>query len=126
LLVAAGVFVVSAVTLLIPQTGLFSRALTAPSAVAPKAELTPGDVERVLAYARGMQPDDTLVQVRPGVFAKRSNVEGVDIGGTRLYYDVAAHQSFGPLRAGAVRESDVTIVGREATNGFLIVVYTKK
>ncbi|HEU5316331.1 MAG TPA: hypothetical protein VFX49_09495 [Chloroflexota bacterium] len=126
LLVAAGVFIVTALALLIPQTGLFSRALSAPSAVAPQTQLGPADVERVLAYARSMQPDDTLIQVRPGVFAKRSNVEGIDVGGTRVYYDVASHQSFGPLRAGTVRESDVTVVGREATNGFLIVVYTKR
>lgn len=126
LLVAAGVFVVSALALLIPQTGFFSRSLTTPSAVAAQAPLDPAGLERVLTYARSMQPDDALVQVRPGVFAKRSNVEGIDVGGVTVYYDIASHQSFGPLRSGKLRESDVTILGREATNGFLILVYTKK
>jgi hypothetical protein len=126
LLVAAGVFIVTAVALLIPQTAFFSRGLTAPITVAPQPQLGPADVERVLTYARSMQADDALVQVRPGVFAKRSNVEGIDVGGTKVYYDIASHQSFGPLRAGTLRETDVNVIGREAQNGFLILVYTKK
>jgi hypothetical protein len=126
LLVAAGTFIVTALALLIPQTALFQRGLTAPTTVVPQPQLAPSDVERVLTYARSMQPDDALIQVRPGVFAKRSNVEGIDVGGVRVYYDIASHQSFGPLRAGKLRESDVEVIGREAQNGFLIVVYVKK
>ena len=126
LLVTAGVFVVSALALLIPQTPIFSRALSAPSVTAATPPITASDVETVLSYARAMQPDDALVQVRPGVFAKRSNVHGVEIGGRTLFYDIAAHQSFGPLRSGKLAESDVNVIAREAQNGFLILVYTRK
>jgi hypothetical protein len=80
----------------------------------------------VLDYARSMQPDDVLVQVRPGVFAKRSNVSGVDIGGRKVYYDIVSHQSFDPLSTGKLAESDVRMVGREAENGFLILIYVRK
>ena len=126
LLVAAGVFVATALVLLIPQTTLFSRALTTPNTTAPVPDLSPADLDTVLSYARGMQPDDTLVQVRPGIFAKRSNVHGVELAGRTVYYDIAPHQSFGPLRSGKLTESDVTILGREAQSGFLILVYARR
>ena len=127
LLVATSVFIVTALAFLIPQTPFFIRKLTAPSAapVAP-AQLSPDELERVFAYARSMQPDDDLVQVRPGVFAKRSNVHGVTIDGTTYYYDVAAHQSFGPLRSCALSESQIQVIAREAQPGFLVLVYTRK
>ncbi len=125
LLVATIVFIITALAILIPQTPFFVRQLTAPTTV-PVASLHPDQLEHVLSYARAMQPDDTLVQVRPGVFAKHSNVHGVQINGTTYYYDVASHQSFGPLRSGALTESQITVVGREAQPNFLIVVYTKK
>ena len=126
LLVAAGVFIVTAVALLLPQTSLFSRSLTAPRVAVGGPTISPDDVNSILSYARSMQPDDELIQVRPGVFAKRSNVEGVEVAGTRLYYDIVSHQSFGPLSSGKLAEAQVRVVGREAQNGFLIVVYTRK
>ena len=66
LLVATAVFFVSALAILLPQTPIFVRKLAAPSAVplAP-AQLSPDQLEHVLSYARVMQPDDELVQVRP-------------------------------------------------------------
>ena len=124
LLVATAVFIITALAFLIPQTRFFTQKLAAPS-VAP-ASLSSDQLEHVLSYARAMQPDDTLVQVRPGVFAKSSNVNGVPLNGTTYYYDIASHQSFGPLRSGALTESQVDVVGREANPNFLILVYTKK
>jgi hypothetical protein len=108
-----------------PHTALFSRSLTAPR-TASGPGLSPDNLETVLSYARSMRPDDDLVQVRPGVFAKRSNVEGVEVGGTRAYYDIASHQSFDPLSTGKLAESQISVIGREAQNGFLILVYTRK
>ena len=127
LLVATAVFIVTALAFLIPQTPPFLRQLTAPSAapLAP-AQLSPGQLEHILSYARAMQPDDTLVQVRPGVFAKHSNVHGVTLDGTTYFYDLASHQSFGPLRSGALTESQINVVGREAQPNFLVLVYTRK
>ena len=124
LLVATAVFIVTALAFLIPQTPFFTRKLAAPR-VAPAA-LSPEQLDHVLSYARAMQPDDTLVQIRPGVFAKSSNVNGVQLNGTTYYYDIASHQSFGPLRSGAVSESQIDVVGREAQPNFLVLVYTRK
>lgn len=135
-LVAAVVFVVSALALLLTQTGVWVTRPVSPSTTAAERiaavngaaapVLSPAQVEHVLTYARAMQPDDSLVQVRPGVFAKRSNVEGVLVDGKTVYYDVLPHQSFGPLRAGQVTEQQVHILSREAQNGFVVLVYTKK
>jgi hypothetical protein len=137
LVVAAGVFVVSALALLLSQSGFMSRssAVTAPAAVsstgstgsavaAPK--LTPAEIETVVSYARAMRADDALVQVRPGVFAKRSSVHGVPVNGATVYYDILPHQSYGPLRSGELTEQQINVISREAQNGFMVVVYTKK
>ena len=126
LLVATTVFVITALALLIPQTPFFARKLTTPSISPAPATLSAAELDHVLSYARAMQPDDTLVQVRPGVFAKASNVQGVTLNGVTYYYDIASHQSFGPLRSGAVTESQINVIAREAQPNFLVLVYTRK
>jgi hypothetical protein len=73
-----------------------------------------------------MRADDTLVQVRSGVFAKRSNVEGVQVGGRTVYYDLLPHQSFGPLRSGRVAESQVDVLARETAGDALVLIYALK
>jgi hypothetical protein len=86
------------------------------------------DAERglVLSYVQTLRPDDPLVPVRPGVEAKRSNVQGVRLGSRTVYYDIVGHQSFGPLASGRVREADVDILSREGTPPFVVLVYTLK
>jgi hypothetical protein len=137
LVIASGVFIVSALALLLSQSGLFgargaaaSPAVSAPAAPAaatsPATPLPAAELETVLSYARAMQTDDVLVQVRPGVFAKRSNVQGVSVGGKTVYYDILPHQSYGPLRSGKVSESQVNVLARDAQGGFMVLVYTMK
>ena len=123
-----------AAALIAPQVSPFLRhATTATSAAtmsnttsSPPPTLTRSDLETVASYAGQMRADDTLVQVRPGVFAKRSNVEGVQLGGRTVYYDILPHQSFGPLRSGKVAESQVNVLTRETSGDFLLLVYTLK
>jgi hypothetical protein len=133
LVAGAAVFVASAAALVLPSLAGAARIQgTTVSAVAPSAAasapaaLSAADLERVLAYASTVRPDDSLVQVRPGVFAKRSNVHGVVVGDRTVYYDVQPHQSFGPLRSGALAESDVDILGRQTVDGTQVVVYAPK
>ena len=92
----------------------------------PTPILAPTQLDDVASYARAMRPDDALVQVKPGVFAKRSNVEGVNVDGHTVYYDVVPHQSFGPLRSGKVTESQVNVLARDTSGDALILVYTIK
>jgi hypothetical protein len=86
------------------------------------------DVERslVLSYVETLRPDDPLVEVRPGVQTKRSNVEGVHLEDRTVYYDIVGHQSFGPLASGRVGERDVDILSREGAPPFVVLVYARK
>ncbi|HXI18737.1 MAG TPA: hypothetical protein VNM48_20420 [Chloroflexota bacterium] len=133
LLVAGAVFIVSALAMLVSQADLFQRAVSSTSAttvqspaIGPTVALAPADIERVLSYARAMQPDDALIQARPGVFAKQSNVQGVTVNGATVYYDIVSHQSYGPLRSGQLTESQVKILARDAQSGSMILIYAKK
>jgi hypothetical protein len=108
-----------------------SAAGTGPSAgpVAPAPAVPAWSAQHtseVLSYVDGMRPDDSLVQVRPSVFAKRSNVQGLAVAGRTVYYDVFPHQSFGPLRTGKATERDVNVLAREADGNTLVLIYTLK
>jgi hypothetical protein len=58
------------------------------------------------------------------VQAKRSNVEGVRLGGRTVYYDILGHQSYGPLGRGHVGEDGVVLLERSASGPFRVVIYT--
>ncbi len=98
----------------------------APSARAALPAWSAADTAQVLSYVDGIRPDDALVQVRPGVFAKRSNAEGLSIAGRTVYYDVFPHQSFGPLRTGETTERDITVLAREVDGDTLVLIYALK
>lgn len=133
LVLVAVVFVISAGALLLSQSGLFSwtTASSAPATVSAPAPavvtpLAPAELQNVLSYARTMRTDDPLVQVRPGVFAKKSNVEGVQIAGRTVFYDLVPHQSYGPLGSGKIKKSQMDVLARDTDAGALILVYVKK
>ena len=98
----------------------------APQIVQPVDTLSPDDVAFVLSYAQDVRPDDALIQVRLGVFAKRSNVQGLPLHGRTVYYDVLPHQSYGPLRAGTLAVSDALILARHTTGNSTVLIYTRK
>jgi hypothetical protein len=85
-----------------------------------KSQLSAEEYNVVLSYAGGMNPKDSLVTMPTGVMAKRSNVEGIDLNGRRVYYDLAADQSFGPIRSGKVAVEDVTFLWRTGP----VLIYT--
>ncbi len=97
-----------------------------PAAAAPPAE-SPITVEEVVAtvlsYVENERPDDPLVQVADGVWAKRSNYFGITIGGTVYYYALFPHASFDPLSRGAVSRDQVRIVRTLGESGFRIIIY---
>ncbi|MBI3971597.1 MAG: hypothetical protein HY332_09945 [Chloroflexi bacterium] len=88
--------------------------------------LTEAESRHVLSYVEGHRTDDPLVEVRPGVYAKRSNVQGVEVNGRTVYYDLAGHQSFGPWRSGKVKESEVEILARAGEPPFTVIMYALK
>src|SRR5262245_46716112 len=85
LLLLGGAFLVSAVAFLLPAVaGPLQRATQRERrevATGPPAPLSAAERDLVLGYAGALQPDDALVEVRAGVQAKRSNVEGVRLQG---------------------------------------------
>jgi hypothetical protein len=119
-------FLVWAVTALLPTFAepLQRVAARREVATAPPPPLTGEQRTRVLGYAGAFQPDDALVEVRPGVQAKRSNVEGVRLGGRTVYYDILGHQSYGPLGSGRVAEDGVDLLERSGSGPFRVVIYT--
>jgi hypothetical protein len=136
LAVLAVAFLASAGVFLAPGiAGSFQRATPGPTTsggVGPGptgatwAPLTAEERAHVLSYAGALQPDDLLVEVRPGVQAKRSNVEGVRLDGRTVYYEVVGHQSFGPVGRGRVREQDAVVLARDGEAPFQVVIYALK
>jgi hypothetical protein len=80
-------------------------------------------VEVVLSYASQMRADDGLVEVRPGVWAKSSNVYGVSVGGTAFYYQIGGHASFDPVSLGRITPDQAQVVRILEQPGFTIAIY---
>jgi hypothetical protein len=133
-LASAGVFLVPGIARSFqratPVPAAIGSAAPSPAGVDPAgatlAPLTAEERARVLSYAGALQADDPLVEVRPGVQAKRSNVEGVSLDGRTVYYDVVGHQSFGPVARGRVREQDVVVLALAGEAPFQVVIYALK
>ena len=128
---AAAAFLVSAWLFLAPgligTAGLGRTAsLIWTAASATPLPLAAAERTLVLSYVESYRANDALVEVRPGVEAKRSNVEGVRLDGRTVYYDVLSHQSFGPLRSGRVGRDDVHILSREGDGPVAVVIYALK
>lgn len=87
---------------------------------ANRADLT----STILSYIENEREDDPLVQVSGGIWAKRSNVEGISINGTRYYYALLPHASFDPLSRGQVSLDDIQIVQEIREGEFTILIYT--
>ncbi len=95
------------------------------SAVHPPAlHSAPADpAATVLSYASQGRAGDELVEVRPGVWAKSSNIYGLSIDGATYYYQVSPHASFDPLSQGRVGAGEVRVVQIFEESGFDVVVY---
>ncbi len=97
---------------------------TMPDRIIEKPVTKPDLFRTIVSYIDSEREDDPLVQVRPGIWAKRSNVEGVLINGTRYYYALLPHASFDPLSRGEVSLDDIQIVQEISEGDFTIVIYT--
>ncbi len=131
-LASAAVFIAPGVATLwertwVPTTTAHSASLrqTAPSITADTA-LTDTERSMLLSYVDTFRPEDALIEVRPGVQAKRSNVHGISLEDRTVYYDIAGHQSFGPLASGKVRESQVQVLWRLDDGPFRVLFYSLK
>ena len=103
--------------------GASELAIALPESVEPAPQ---AEIDAVLAFVQTMQVSDVLVEVRSGVLAKRSNVEGVRVGQRTLYYDVFPDQSFGPLRSGRWNPGEVRVLARISEGDTLVLIYERK
>jgi len=78
----------------------------------------------ILSYIENEREDDPVIQIKAGVWAKRSNVEGISIDGIRYYYAILPHASFDPLSRGEVSLDDIHIVQEITEGDFKIIIYT--
>ncbi len=93
--------------------------------VRPHVTTSSDEVTRIiLSYLDDNRPDDPLVEVRSGVWAKSSNYHGVMIGGTCYYYALLPDQSFDPLSRGAVGPGDIQIVREIHDVDSTVIIYT--
>ncbi|MCL4499174.1 MAG: hypothetical protein M1335_02890 [Chloroflexi bacterium] len=101
----------------------FSSLFTTPQpAVEPSSTVNP-----VLAYAltwRGPRLDP-LLTVRPGLEVKSSNYDGIKIGNTRYYYDLAPQPSFDPLSRGALSEHQIRVIAIVGNFPHRVLIYIR-
>ena len=101
----------------------FSNLLPSP----PPAVEPSSTVDQVLAYAlnwRGPQLDP-LLTIRPGLTVKSSNYDGIKIGNTRYYYDLAPQPSFDPLSRGDLSEHQIRVTAIVGNFPHRVLIYTR-
>jgi len=102
-------------------TGLLARAAPAPIPV-----VSSPPVAQVLDYALGRRgpAEDPPVALSSGLRVKSSNFNGVRIGDTTYYYNLAPHPSFDPLARGEVTARQIQVVAVVGDPPERVMVYT--
>jgi hypothetical protein len=95
--------------------------LPAGTPFASKSDLTPV-VETVRGSLSGAI-NDPLIDVKPGVSARASNLRGLSMGGSIYYYYVEGRANFDPLSRGAITSDSVEIMLRDSNGPSEIVIY---
>jgi hypothetical protein len=67
--------------------------------------------------------DDPLIDVKPGVSVRASNLRGLSMGGSTYYYYVEGHTNFDPLSRGVIKSDSVEIMLRDNSGPSSIVIY---
>ncbi|MEI7644341.1 MAG: hypothetical protein WCJ55_08680 [Chloroflexales bacterium] len=87
---------------------------------------SPRDLTPVVEAVRGSLSgtiNDPLIDVRPGVSARASNLRGLRMGGSVYYYFVEGHANFDPLSRGAITYDSVEVMLRDSSGPNLVVIY---
>lgn len=66
---------------------------------------------------------DPLIEVRPGLSARASNLRGFQLGGQTYYYYLEGSTNFDPLSRGVVRTSEVEVLLRDESGPLTVVIY---
>ena len=110
-------------TALVAGMALASLAAVVLAAPQPAAAPTTQIVATVQSAADRWQPEsDPLVQTAAGVEAKTSNVQGVDVDGSRYYYRMVHGASFDPKSRGELGRFE-TVTTLDAGTPFELEIY---
>ena len=102
---------------------VWALAALLPSAtpLASTHNLTP--VREAIHARVGGAVDDPLIEVRPGLSARASNLRGFQLGGETYFYYIEGTTNFDPLSRGAVAQSDVEVLARDSSGPLTVVIY---
>lgn len=88
---------------------------------APATDLVPV-AEAVRARLSG-SIDDPLIEVRPGLSVRESNLRGFKLGDSAYFYYLEGATNFDPLSRGAVSPADVEVLLRDESGPQTLVIY---
>jgi hypothetical protein len=120
LALAIALITISAVVIAL-ATGLIAKPRGAPF-----ASDSASPVEQVIAAATTWSgpADDPAITLPSGVQVKSSNYNGLQIGDTTYYYDLAPRVSYDPLARGDVSERQVHVVAVVGDAPQRVMIYT--
>jgi hypothetical protein len=95
--------------------------LPAPTPLASTYSLTP--VREAIHARVGGAVDDPLIEVRPGLSARASNLRGFQLSGETYYYYIEGTSNFDPLSRGAVARSAIEVLVRDSSGPQTVVIY---
>lgn len=84
-------------------------------------DLTP--VQEAIRARVGGAVNDPLVEIRPGLSARASNLRGFQLDGATYYYYVEGKANFDPYSRGAVATDRIEVLLRDSSGPATVVIY---
>lgn len=98
-----------------------SWAIPAATPLAAPQDLAP---VQAAIYARiGGAVADPLIEIRPGLSARASNLRGFSLGDATYYYYVEGSANFDPYSRGSVTNSEIEVLMRDSSGPVTVVIY---
>ena len=94
----------------------------APASFASTGRITP--VEQAIMARLSGSVNDPLIEIKPGISVRESNLRGFHLDGSTYYYYIEGQNNFDPLSAGSVSNRDIEIVLRNESGPHALVIYT--
>lgn len=96
-------------------------ALPAATPLAAPHDLTP--VQDAIRARIGGDIADPLIEIRPGLSARASNLRGFSLGDATYYYYVEGAANFDPFSRGSVSPSEIEVLLRDSSGPATVVIY---
>lgn len=83
-------------------------------------------IYNIKSYAHQQLEHDLLIEYKPNLWVKNSNVNGIHIDNTTYYYSLYPHMSYDPLTRGDISTDDIDLLYEEQHHAYSIFIYTIK